>query len=90
MIAGSAPALDRSVTPYPTCVAQPWHLSDGRSEYRVEWLSPPYMQQPRPSFGSLPAQLRYGRSIELKIKLPAKTRQVTASLIDLGCVSPPL
>ena len=45
------------------------------------------MQQPRPSFGSLPAKLRYGKSIELKLTLPAKTRKVTASLIDLGSVA---
>jgi len=71
MIAGSNPNGDVTTTRYET-------------EYRVEWLSPPYMAMPRPTYSELPATIRYGRTFNLRVNLPAGTTSVTVSLMDLG------
>jgi hypothetical protein len=60
MIAGSNPNLDRSEVEYGT-------------EYRVEWLRPPYMRVDRPELGSdVPKTLHYGEDIKvpLRVKIP--------------------
>jgi hypothetical protein len=57
MIAGSNPNLDRSEVKYGT-------------EYRVEWLSPPYMAASRPEFSNAPKKIGFGQTIALSIKLP--------------------
>ncbi|KAJ3558500.1 hypothetical protein NM688_g890 [Phlebia brevispora] len=58
MIAGSNPNLDRSEVKYGT-------------EYRVEWLSPPYMAGDRPSIVSAPKKIEFGTTAQLQIQLPA-------------------
>lgn len=55
MIAGSNPNLDRSSMKYGT-------------EYRVEWLSPPYIDQDRPEITSSPKKLRFGEISGVRIK----------------------
>jgi hypothetical protein len=57
MIAGSNPNLDRSEVEYGT-------------EYRVEWLAPPYMVMERPALSGVPRLLGFGQALELDIKLP--------------------
>ncbi|KAF7793157.1 hypothetical protein EIP86_004266 [Pleurotus ostreatoroseus] len=58
MIAGSNPNLDRSEVKYGT-------------EYRVEWLSPPYMSGDRPSIVSAPKKIEFGTAAQLDIQLPS-------------------
>lgn len=56
MIAGSNPNLDRSEIKYGT-------------EYRVEWLNPPYMSMKRPEItGDIP-NLGFGQSVKFNVKL---------------------
>lgn len=57
MIAGSNPNLDRSEVKYGT-------------EYRVEWLSPPYMSSVRPQVMNAPKAINFGENVQLQIKLP--------------------
>jgi len=57
MIAGSNPNLDRSEIRYGT-------------EYRVEWLAPPYMSLKRPEIVYVPRTLPFGQSIQLNVQLP--------------------
>ncbi|KAL4260898.1 Glyoxal oxidase [Pleurotus pulmonarius] len=54
------------------------------TEYRMEFLSPPYMFRPRPTFTGLPATLDYGATATINVNLPRGTRSVTAVLMDLG------
>lgn len=54
MIAGSNPNLDRSNTKYQT-------------EYRVEWLSPPYMSRARPTFNDLPSKIPFGKQFTVAV-----------------------
>jgi hypothetical protein len=58
MITGSDPANDRMFTKYPT-------------EYRVEWLSPPYMKVARPTYTGLSAVIAYGAKFTLDVKIPS-------------------
>ncbi|KAL0946774.1 hypothetical protein HGRIS_012948 [Hohenbuehelia grisea] len=77
MIAGSNPNLDRSELMYGT-------------EYRVEWLSPPYMAGQRPEIiGSRPRQLQFGRQVRLEVRTPTGLRNSTvkAALMDFGFVT---
>lgn len=57
MIAGSNPNLDRSEVKYGT-------------EYRVEWLSPPYMSQERPQLNMVPRRVDFDETFELSVELP--------------------
>lgn len=58
MIAGSNPNLDRSEIKYGT-------------EYRVEWLSPPYMSTQRPVIASgAPRKIPFGKTVQFKVTLP--------------------
>jgi hypothetical protein len=58
MIAGSNPNLDRSEVAYGT-------------EYRVEWVSPPYMGGDRPAFGSdAPKSLGFGEIVDFPVDVP--------------------
>lgn len=55
MIAGSNPNLDRSMVAYGT-------------EYRVEWMRPPYMRKPRPSISERSIkQLNFGETVRLPV-----------------------
>ena len=57
MIAGSNPNLDRSTREYST-------------EYRVEWLSPSWMESAeRPTIDNAPSNLLYGSSFDLEVSL---------------------
>ncbi|POW01932.1 hypothetical protein PSHT_12309 [Puccinia striiformis] len=75
MLAGSNPNPDVTTTNY-------------RTEYRVEWLSPPYMKDPnRPEIFTLPKRANYNQRIVVQIarmKLQIAQQQVEAVLLDLG------
>ncbi|KAA1469197.1 copper radical oxidase [Dentipellis sp. KUC8613] len=76
MVAGSNPNLDRSEVMYGT-------------EYRVEWLKPPYMAAERPVISNTPPKVDFGESVQLQVKLPASASQggIKVSLMDLGYVT---
>ncbi|ELU36633.1 copper radical oxidase [Rhizoctonia solani AG-1 IA] len=73
MIAGSNPNADVETRPYKT-------------EYQVEYISPPYMTKTRPTYTGLPAAWNYGQNITLSVTLPASLNppSITVSLMDLG------
>ncbi|KAF8595716.1 hypothetical protein BDV93DRAFT_528477 [Ceratobasidium sp. AG-I] len=73
MIAGSNPNGDVSTIKYKT-------------EYQVEYISPPYMTKVRPTYTGLPATWNYGAQITLTITLPVSLNPptMTVSLMDLG------
>lgn len=59
MIAGSNPNLDRSEVEYGT-------------EYRVEWLNPPYTTAERPVIGSgLPKSLAFSQTLHFNLTIPS-------------------
>ncbi len=60
MIAGSNPNLDRSEVKYGT-------------EYRVEWLHPPYMSQQRPGIGTIPRRIDFDKTFQLDVEVPDGT-----------------
>ncbi|KAI0045394.1 copper radical oxidase [Auriscalpium vulgare] len=76
MIAGSNPNLDRSEVAYGT-------------EYRVEWLSPPYMGVERPVIASAPRMVGFGQTLDVKVTIPESMQggEVKVSLMDLGYVT---
>jgi len=57
MIAGSNPNLDRSEVMYGT-------------EYRVEWLNPPYMTSPRPKIKSSGSKMGFAKTFKLNVDFP--------------------
>ncbi|KAF5372571.1 hypothetical protein D9758_005210 [Tetrapyrgos nigripes] len=73
LLAGSNPNFLDVTTegPYPT-------------EYRLEWLSPPYMEKPRPTYTSLPKTFDYNAKITLDIDLPAGAENVSVVIMDFG------
>ncbi|KAG1754392.1 putative copper radical oxidase [Suillus lakei] len=77
MVAGSNPNLDRSEVKYGT-------------EYRVEWVGPPYMKRNRPVVRNPPKVLLYGQNLTLSVKLPSsanEARSIKVALMDLGFVT---
>ncbi|KAF8333942.1 putative copper radical oxidase [Cantharellus anzutake] len=74
MIAGSNPNLDRSNAEYGT-------------EYRVEWLYPPYTAAKRPIYTGVPSKLGYGKSFVLHLPNVEKFRSADVALMDLGFVT---
>ncbi|KAG1826915.1 putative copper radical oxidase [Suillus subaureus] len=77
MVAGSNPNLDRSEVKYGT-------------EYRVEWIGPPYMKKNRPLVHKPPKALLYGQNLTLSVKFPPSTdkaRNIKVALMDLGFVT---
>ncbi|KAF8920993.1 copper radical oxidase [Mucidula mucida] len=75
MIAGSNPNLDRSEVQYGT-------------EYRVEWLSPPYMDAPRPALHSVPKKIGFGKQIKVKVDFVKLVVLLPVlALMDLGYVT---
>ncbi|KAL5533055.1 hypothetical protein ACEPAF_4831 [Sanghuangporus sanghuang] len=78
MIAGSNPNLDRSEERYGT-------------EYRVEWINPPYMTQERPVIADPPQQFGFGGTVSLRIQWPANTGTTSGNIkvacMDLGYVT---
>ncbi|KAG8696207.1 hypothetical protein FRC09_008660 [Ceratobasidium sp. 395] len=73
MIAGSNPNEDVQTRKYKT-------------EYQVEYISPPYMTKTRPTYTGLPATWNYGQNIALTMTLPASLNPpaMSCSLMDLG------
>ncbi|KAA1087618.1 hypothetical protein PGT21_034626 [Puccinia graminis f. sp. tritici] len=78
MLAGSNPNPDVSTANY-------------RTEYRVEWLSPPYIKHPnRPKISSLPKLANYKEKIIVKLvgmDLKLAEQKVEAVLLDFGFVT---
>ena len=76
MIAGSNPNLDRSEVKYGT-------------EYRVEWLSPPYMSMERPVINAIPSMIGFGQKVKINVTLPnsASDADVKVACMDLGYVT---
>ncbi|KZT26562.1 copper radical oxidase [Neolentinus lepideus HHB14362 ss-1] len=78
MIAGSNPNLDRSEVKYGT-------------EYRVEWLRPPYMRGERPEWVSQPPRvIGYGQSLQMEVKLQQSATHspdIKVALMDLGFIT---
>ncbi|EGF98402.1 uncharacterized protein MELLADRAFT_23337, partial [Melampsora larici-populina 98AG31] len=77
MIAGSNPNGDITKTKYPT-------------EYRVEWLSPPYITAPgRPSIATVPSIADFSQMIKVAMSsaVPLEKKNVMVVLIDLGFVT---
>ncbi|THU86676.1 hypothetical protein K435DRAFT_683195 [Dendrothele bispora CBS 962.96] len=71
-IAGSNPHENLCFDQYPT-------------EYRAEYLDPPYMFLPRPSIAEVPTHIGYNQSFDLEIELPGENDiNVTVILMDLG------
>ncbi|CAE6469570.1 unnamed protein product, partial [Rhizoctonia solani] len=73
MITGSNPNFNVETRPYPT-------------EYRVEYISPPYMTKTRPTYTNLPSTWNYGQNITLSVTLPATLNppKMEVALMDLG------
>ncbi|KAG8696208.1 hypothetical protein FRC09_008661 [Ceratobasidium sp. 395] len=71
MIAGSNPNLDVEERKYKT-------------EYQVEYLSPPYMTQARPTYSGLPRTWNYGQVISLPLKSNSGMGSIKVALMDLG------
>ncbi|KAF9567095.1 copper radical oxidase [Agrocybe pediades] len=71
MLAGSNPNDDVSTKKYPT-------------EYRLEFYSPPYMAQPRPTYTGLPSTVNYNAKFTLNVQLPSGTTSVSVLIMDLG------
>ncbi|KAJ7172197.1 copper radical oxidase [Mycena filopes] len=77
MIAGSNPNLDRSEVKYGT-------------EYRVEWLGPPYMTKARPQIKDAPKQLLFNETVVITIQLPTGFQDrsdIKVALMDFGFVT---
>lgn len=75
MVAGSNPNLDRSEVKYGT-------------EYRVEWIGPPYMSMQRPSLASDPPKsIDFGQTVNVKIQIPASANtSVTPDIKGERCL----
>ncbi|KAG9125192.1 hypothetical protein FRC07_008614 [Ceratobasidium sp. 392] len=75
MIAGSNPNADVETRKYKT-------------EYQVEYISPPYMTQSRPTYSNLPATWNYGQQITLSVSnMPGgllSPPTIVCALHDLG------
>ncbi|KAG9098252.1 hypothetical protein FS749_004276 [Ceratobasidium sp. UAMH 11750] len=73
MIAGSNPNTDVETRTY-------------RTEYQVEYISPPYMTKTRPTYSGLPATWNYGQQIVLNVAVAASVNPpaMLCSLLDLG------
>ena len=63
MIAGSNPNVDRSEVAYGT-------------EYRVEWLRPPYMNKQRPVIVAAPRTMDFAQRVEMRVTVPENLRDL--------------
>ncbi|CAE6482201.1 unnamed protein product [Rhizoctonia solani] len=61
---------------------RPW-----ASEYRVEYLNPPYMSATRPTYTGLPAMVNYGTTFSISVSIPASSNSVKVILMDLGFIT---
>jgi len=71
LLAGSNPNDDFETRKYPT-------------EYRLEWLSPPYMEHTRPTYTGLPATFDYNQTITLDVDLDEGAQNVSVVIMDFG------
>ncbi|KAF9031222.1 copper radical oxidase [Hymenopellis radicata] len=71
MLAGSNPNTDVTTVRFAT-------------EYRMEFLSPPYMSRPRPTYTQLPATVDYTQTFTLSVSLPDTASNVSVALMDPG------
>ncbi|KAK7449237.1 hypothetical protein VKT23_013382 [Stygiomarasmius scandens] len=71
LIAGSNPNDDVETRKYQT-------------EYRLEWLSPPYMEHTRPTYTGLPATFDYNQTITLDVDLDEGAQNVSVVIMDFG------
>jgi hypothetical protein len=74
MIAGHNPhSFVNNDTEYPT-------------EFRVEYLNPPYMSKARPVLGKLPERIEFNTEVTVPISIPRalKTDKIQVALMDLG------
>jgi hypothetical protein len=74
MLAGHNPhSIVNNNTEYPT-------------EFRVEYLNPPYMFKARPVLGKLPARIDYNTEVTVSVSVPASlsTAKIQVALMDLG------
>ena len=72
MVAGSNPNLDRSEVEYGT-------------EYRVEWVQPPYMTMERPTWGSdYPSSLGFGQVVRIQVTVPIASTDVKGTFNLIG------
>jgi hypothetical protein len=70
MLAGSNPNTQVSTIKFAT-------------EYRVEWLTPSYLNGPRPSYTALPSTIGFGTTFTLQVTLPSSaTSVIGAHIID--------
>ncbi|THU84473.1 hypothetical protein K435DRAFT_687429 [Dendrothele bispora CBS 962.96] len=60
------------------------HDSAFPTEYRLEWLSPPYMQHIRPTFTGLPGTFDYNSQVTLGVDIPEGGKNVSAVIMDFG------
>ncbi|KXN80994.1 hypothetical protein AN958_06506 [Leucoagaricus sp. SymC.cos] len=75
MITGSNPNFDRSEVKYVT-------------EYRVEWLSPPYMRLDRPYIEESPRNINFKETFAIRLNGAAgEGQKVEVALMDLGFIS---
>ena len=72
MIAGSNPNFDRSEVAYGT-------------EYRVEWLHPPYMKQERPVIVEAPRAIGFAEQVQVQVKIP---ENLHGEKLKGECISP--
>jgi len=71
LLAGSNPNNDVTTVKYPT-------------EYRTEYLSPPYVTQTRPTYTGIPATINFGTTFNLSVTIPSGVSSVTVVLMDFG------
>jgi len=49
------------------------------TEYRLEWLSPPYMDYTRPTYTNLPATLNYNETITLQVDIAEGAQNISGT-----------
>ncbi|KAJ7591739.1 glyoxal oxidase N-terminus-domain-containing protein [Mycena floridula] len=87
LIAGSNPNLDVTLdVEYPTEYRRVRDIVRCNIDLynRIELYSPPYMNEPRPTYTGIPSTVDYKTLFDLSVDLPEGTTKVTVALIDLG------
>ena len=60
------------------------------TEYRVEWLNPPYMNAERPVLQSVPQLIGFNQTVKLNVRLPSTatpSSNIKVACMDLGYVT---
>ncbi|THV03743.1 hypothetical protein K435DRAFT_817163 [Dendrothele bispora CBS 962.96] len=71
LLAGSNPNTDVETRRYHT-------------EYRLEWLSPPYMEHTRPTYTGLPVTFDYNSTVTLDVDIDRDAQNVSVVIMDFG------